>query len=190
MRHARLLVRTFANCSNDAPYCLDDDDDDDEQRLEAEARAMMARMIGLLEPSAEGATPVGGIDPRRLPRAVELNRLAGRSIPGKHFEACAFDNDPVDHAGTGTATIGLRCGSPATGIVAIGDADVEAIPNRPPYVVDNVVVCSRGARQSDCYLRHRMVQLSTTVDCPGGCRDGTTPSALMALVAQLLATLP
>jgi hypothetical protein len=179
VRHERLLVRTAAHCG-DASYCVDED----WPRIETDARAIMTRIIELLEPFAEGATPASDIDPAALPPTVDLNRLAGRPIPGKHFEVCAFDDDP------GAATIGLRCGSSATGIVAIGDASGEAIPDPAPGTPDNIVVCSRGARQSDCYLRHGMVQLSTTVDCPGSCGDGATPSALMALVAQLLATLP
>ncbi len=102
----------------------------------------------------------------------------------------AVDDGPVDRAGSRMAKIGLRCGSSATGMVAIADAGVEAIPVPAAGIVDDIVVCSRGARQSDCYLRHGNLQLGTAVDCPGGCGRGATPSALMALVAQLLATLP
>ena len=180
VRHDRLLVGTDALCGDPDSYCLDED----WPRIEAEARAAMTRIIELLEPFAEGATPASEIDRAALPATVDLNRLAGRAIPGKHFEDCAFDDDPR------TATIGLRCGSSATGTVAIGAASAKASPNPAPETLDNIVVCSRGARQSDCYLRHGKAQLSTTVDCPGGCRDGGTPSALMTLVAQRLAALP
>jgi hypothetical protein len=183
VRHERLLVRTSASCGPGAD-CVGDD----ERSAETEARAMMPRIIELLEPLPEGATPASGIDPTALPPTVDLDRLAGQPILGEGFEACAFDDDPIDDPPT--ATIGLRCGSFATGVVAIGDGAVEAIPNRVPGAADDVVVCWRGARQSDCYMRHGMVQLSSTVDCPGGCDDGATPSALIALVAQLLAKLP
>jgi hypothetical protein len=156
---------------------------------ETEARMMVTRVIDLLEPLAEGATPVIDLNLQALRATTDLTRLAGRPVPRGSLKGCVFDNAPVDHVGTSTATIGLQCRSSATGIVAIGKAP-DAIPNAAPEVPDNIVLCSRGPRESDCYLRHGNVQLSTTVKCPTRCRDGATPSALMAQIARLLATLP
>ena len=188
IRHDRLGVGTTASCAYFESYC----GDEHWPRMETDARALIVRIIELLEPLAGGATPAIDIDPTALPPTIDLNRLGGRAIPGKQFEACAFDDEP------GSVTIGLRCGSSASGVVGIGDASGEAIPNPEPGIPDDIVVCSRGSRQSVCYLRHGTLQLSTTVDCPGprrrpardGCRHGASPSSLMARVAQLLATLP
>ncbi|MET0683738.1 MAG: hypothetical protein ABW060_00405 [Solirubrobacteraceae bacterium] len=180
VRHDRLLVGSDAHCIDPDPdsYCLDD-----WARIEGKARAAITRVIELLELLAEGATPASEIDPAALPATmVDPNRLAGRSTPGKPFDGCAFDDDPRD------ATIGLRCGSSTIGTVGLNAASAEAISRADPGTPDDIVVCSRGARKSDCYLRHGTARLSTTVDCPGSCRDGATPSALMALVAQLLAS--
>lgn len=149
-------------------------------QLESDARTLVARAVEVVEPLEAATTPVSGIDAKALPRTVDLQRLAGRSFAAEPFGTCTFDDAP------GTATIALRCGSKATGVVGIGEASGEAIPNPEPGTPDDIVVCSRGARQSVCHLPHGDLQLSTTVDCASRCTGRATPSALIAQLARFV----
>jgi len=126
VRHDRLLVAADVHCRSSDPdeYCIED-----WPPIEAKARKAIARVTELLEPFAEGATPAAGIDPAALPTAlVDPNRLAGRALPGKGFEGCAFDDEPRD------AMIDVRCGSSTIGTVGTNAASAEAISHPESWI--------------------------------------------------------
>ena len=183
MQHASLYMNTYAPCAECERAA--------EHRAVAEASTLMSRIVKLFEGFPSGATPAFDIDPAALSPPIDLGRLAGRPISGPHLHACAFDAALVERGRGRTARLGLRCGSWAAGVLAVGPTPAPTpspVPGATPTIGPmapaaehwdrtiataphtqnfDSVECTRDARQSACYVRHSSVELSTLVECPG-----------------------